>query len=301
MIVKLKPALKEYIWGGTNLINYWNKQSQTPTVAESWELSFHSQGQSIVDSGVDAGKQLAQVATRKHWGKNCNDFEMFPVLIKLIDSQSNLSVQVHPSDDYALQREGQYGKTEMWHILQAQKGACLYLGLNKTLTPQQFATAVSDGSIMDYLNKVPVSAGETYFIPSGTIHAIGAGVTLIEIQQNSALTYRLYDYNRLQSDGKPRQLHVEKGLQVANLNKYDVPNAFRQEVLGSCKYFTSCKYVGNHDFYNADSFLSLTVVDGSVNVSGISLAKGETIFASAGEKVCVDGNGSYVCTWVDAH
>ena len=220
MIVKLNPALKSYLWGGTKLKTDWNKQTDEATLSEAWELSFHPDGLATVIGGKYDGKPLAEAATRVDWGVNCREFPFFPVLSKIIDSAQALSIQVHPSDEYALEHEGQFGKTEMWYILEADDGAFLYLGLNRTVSAEEFAAAIDSNTVCQLLNRVPVKKGETYFIPSGTIHAIGSGVTLYEVQQNSSLTYRVYDFDRADANGNKRPLHVDKAKAVANLNAY---------------------------------------------------------------------------------
>lgn len=297
MILKLNAPLKNYVWGGTKLKTNYGKQCQT-NVAESWELSFVPQSESVVASGVNKGKILPEVVTSADLGKNCQKFDIFPTLIKFINAEQNLSVQVHPSDSYAKTHENALGKTEMWYVLDAEPNAKLYLGLNKSVTKEQFCAAVEQNRVIELLNAVPVAAGETYFVLSGTLHAIGAGITLLEIQQNSTLTYRVYDYGRL-VDGKPRELHLQKALDVANLEKYNVPNPQRESFLGGCKYFSAYRHSGAHTFCNADSFSSVTVVEGSVNLNGLALVKGETAFVSAGEKAEISGNGSYVITCVE--
>lgn len=294
MIVKLTPSLKSYLWGGTNLKTKWNKQTEANTLSEAWELSFHNEGLAAICGGAYNGKALAEVADRNDWGRNCAEFPFFPVLSKIIDSAKPLSIQVHPSDEYALEHEGQFGKTEMWYILEAEQNAFLYLGLNRTVTAEEFAQAIENKTVCDLLNKVPVKKGETYFIPSGTIHAIGAGVTLYEVQQNSSLTYRVYDFDRTDINGNKRPLHVDKAKQAANLNKYDVPNPKRSELLGKCKYFSAYRYSDEREVGRDDSFVAVTVVDGSLTLADIVLKKGETAFISAGERVGIQGNGSYI-------
>ncbi len=270
MIVKLKPALKSYLWGGKKLINEWNKTTSEETVSEAWELSFNPESPSCIASGPLTGTPLHEVATRADWGENCARFRDFPVLNKLIDAELPLSIQVHPSDGYALEHEGQFGKTEMWHILQADEGAFLYLGFNKDITAEQFGKAVADGSITQYLNKVFVKAGETYFIPSGTVHAINGGITLFEIQQNSTLTYRVFDYNRKDANGNTRELHFTVRL---------------------------CRESG--EIGEEKSFVSVTVTDGRFRVGDIALGKGETLFVSAGERARIEGSGVYIVTSVE--
>lgn len=298
MIVKLKPAVKSYLWGGTKLKDEWNK-SCSDNIAETWELSLHKDGLSIIDSGVHRGKYLADVVTNADFGASCAGFDCFPVLCKLIDAAMPLSVQVHPSDEYALKHEGQLGKTEMWHILSAEEGSFIYLGFNRDMTEGLLSQAIEQGTICDYLNKVPVCAGETYMIPSGTVHSIGAGITLFEVQQNSALTYRVFDYNRTDKDGSMRRLHVDKAKAVANLHKYNVPDSTRSEHLGKCKYFSSYRYSGQRRVGKLNSFVSLTVIKDSVTIDGLLLNKGDTAFISAGESGVVSGCGCYILTCVE--
>ncbi len=299
MIVKLKPALKSYLWGGKNLKTQYGKVSNQDTVAESWELSFNPVGPSVIDSGEHCGRLLADVVTKCDLGANVNAFADFPVMVKLIDSAQNLSVQVHPSDDYALKNEGQYGKTEVWYILNAEADAFIYLGLNKNVTEQELSSALKNGTVCSLLNKIPVHRGETYFIESGTIHSIGAGVTLAEIQQNSTLTYRLYDFDRVDADGNKRPLHIEKALKVAALNKYEISNTVKDGLLCKCKYFSAYRYNGDGTVGRDDSFVSVTVIEGEMELNGLVLKKGETAFLSSGEHASITGNGSYILVCVE--
>ena len=160
MIVKLRPALKNYIWAGKRLARDWGKGAPGEDIAEAWELSFHPDGPAVIAEGEFCGRELREVAAPHTWGSNCARFSFFPVLTKLIDAAAPLSVQVHPSDAYALAHEGQYGKTEMWHILDAAEGSFLYLGLRGDVTRERFAAAAADGSVLGLLNRVPVHAGE---------------------------------------------------------------------------------------------------------------------------------------------
>lgn len=299
MIVKLKPALKSYLWGGTKLKAKWNKQTDNATLSESWELSFHPDGLAAVIGGKYDGKPLAEAATRDDWGRNSAEFPYFPVLSKIIDSAQALSIQVHPSDEYALAHEGQFGKTEMWYILEADEGAFLYLGLNRTVSAEEFAAAVDNNTVCSLLNRVPVKKGETYFIPSGTIHAIGAGITLYEVQQNSSLTYRVYDFDRTDANGNKRPLHVDKTKAVANLNAYEVPDPHRDTLLAKCRYFSAYRFADEREVGSDDSFVAVTVTDGSIEVGGIALCKGETAFMSAGERAHITGKGEYILICVE--
>ena len=301
MIVKLKPALKSYLWGGTKLKKEWGKQSTEDILSESWELSFHKDGPCEIVGGEHAGKLLHVAATKADWGENCKGFGFFPVLTKIIDAAQPLSVQVHPSDEYAIEHEGQYGKTEMWYILEAEPDAFLYLGFKRDMTQERFSAAIADGTICDYLNRVPVKAGDTYFIPSGTVHAIGAGITLFEVQQNSSLTYRVYDFGRVDKNGCARELHVEKAKRVAQLKAKAVPDPARGVLLGKCKYFSVYRYTGERKIGRKDSYVCVTALDGSIKLGGITLKKGETAFMSAGETASVKGSGQYavICTEKD--
>jgi mannose-6-phosphate isomerase len=299
-IVKLIPAVKSYIWGGKKLFS-WGKKTASDTISECWELSFNGDGPCLIANGADEGKELRSVATPTDLGTALKPFPFFPVLIKLIDSASNLSIQVHPSDAYALKNEGQYGKTEMWYIIEAEPGAGLYVGFKRKTSPEEVSRAINDGSIVDLLNFHAVKPGETYFIASGTVHAIGKGVTLIEIQQNSTLTYRLYDYGRLGKDGKPRELHVEKALKVLNYEPYNPP-VFKAPILGACDYFVSSLRHSRGSLEvtaSPASFISLTFVgEEKGTFAGISYEKGATFFVPAGMKGHLEGKATFVQTEV---
>ncbi len=300
MIVKLNAPLKDYIWGGTKLKKDWHKQTELPTVAESWELSFVEGSSSVIANGENEGKTLSAVATSKDFGQNCLKFNFFPTLVKLIDAAQPLSIQVHPNDAYALEKENQLGKTEMWYILDAEKDAFLYLGLNRTLTKAEFLQKVENNTVCDFLNKVPVKKGDVFFVKSGLLHSIGAGITLLEVQQNSTLTYRVYDYDRTDKFGNKRPLHLQKALDVVNLQKYDVPSPERDSFLGGCRYFSVYRFHGEKQCVNNASFTSVTVTDGQISLSGLSLEKGETAFVSAGERIEIAGNGDYVFVCVES-
>ena len=299
MILKLTPSVKNYIWGGTNLKTKWNKISAEDNIAETWELSLNDSGPCYVCGGKYDGKPLAEVIGQDDLGANCKNFRFFPVLIKLIDSTTPLSLQVHPTDDYALEYENKYGKTEMWHIVDATDDAYIYLGFNRNVTKEQFVTALNNKTLCDLLNKVPVKPNQTYFVPSGIIHAIGGGVTLIEIQQNSDLTYRVYDYDRLGADGKPRELHINKALEVLNFGKYVIPDTSRNGLLGKCKYFAAYRYQGEQTLTFKESFASVTTLQGNITVNGVELQRGETVFVSAGTQLNITGCGTYCLVTVE--
>lgn len=299
-VVKLKPAIKDYIWAGTNLKRY-GKETSFEKIAECWELSFHKDGPCLIDSGLDKGKLLMDVASKADIGTYVSTFPFFPVLIKLIDSGDNLSVQVHPSDDYALKNENSYGKTEMWYVLAREEGAGLYVGLKEDSSKDEIEKSLKDGTILNKLNFFPVEKGECYFIKSGTIHAIGKGVTLIEIQQNSNLTYRLYDYNRVDANGNHRPLHIEKALRVIDYKKY-TPIKFKGNMIGKSKYFSSYVYgVEEKDEIIApsSSFVSVTFIQGEGEINSIPYKTYDTFFIPANKKAAIKGSGKYVLTTVE--
>ena len=291
-IYKLEPAIKDNIWGGNKLREY-GKNTDKDRIAESWELSFTNGG----EAKIHDGREMSEAFPKDTWGEACQKFHAFPVLTKFIDAKDNLSVQVHPSDAYALENEGQFGKTEMWYVVDAEEGAGLYMGLERECGKDEFAAAVADGSVESLLSFKKVRQGDVYFIPSGTIHAIGAGVVIFEIQQNSTLTYRLYDYMRRDKDGNLRELHVDKAMKVSLLEpykeaKFDTDDA---SVIGKCEYFETRKYQLNFTkkCFNVekDSYLSITCVKGEGTIEGEKISLGDTFFIPAGAgEITIDGN-----------
>lgn len=258
-IERLYPVCKDYIWGGTKLREKYGKVTDADPCAESWELSFHKDGLTKIGDG----RTLAEAITAKDIGSRAEKFPFFPTLIKFIDAKADLSVQVHPSDEYALKNEGSFGKTEMWYIVEADEGAGIYLGFKRNVTKKEFEAAIKEKSLTDLLNFYPVKPGESYFIPSGTIHAIGRGCLICEIQQNSNLTYRVYDYGRRDKFGNERELHVEKALAVTNLEKFERQESCSEKI-AECEYFTvtkltvtdSCKLTADKESYNAVTALA---------------------------------------------
>lgn len=305
----LEAPLKDYLWGGTRLKEEYGKNTDLDKVAESWELSCHEAGLSVIASGPDKGKTL------KEWleeqgdavlGKRAAAFDYFPLLIKLIDAKGDLSVQVHPDNEYALRVEGEYGKTEMWYIVDCEPGASLLYGFKEKISQEEFQRRIEDNTLLEVCHKVPVHKGDVFFIDSGTLHAIGAGILICEIQQNSNTTYRIYDYGRVGADGNPRELHVEKALAVTKLEPptrgtkpladIDIFPHMEVKLLADCEYFKV--YHANlhgESFLHAgdDSFQSLTVLEGALKLScgkeTLTLAKGNTVFVPA-------GTGSYQVT-----
>ena len=331
-IGKIHPACKQYLWGGEKLIREYGISSPNTPLAEAWVLSAHSDGDSRISFSEG---ELCSEGKETSEGKVCSEgkessegesfseeesssegesfaeylkchpeavgslgkaFPFFPTLIKLIDAKKALSIQVHPDDSFALSREGQYGKTEMWIVLEREEGAFLYFGFQKDYTEEEIRRAIEEENFPSLLCKVMVEPGDVFFIPAGTVHAIGAGILLAEVQQNSNLTYRVYDYGRKDAQGNTRELHVEKALEVMNRKQL---SAYRQEAfkkqgkkpvgekaagesvtgeevagknvylerIGSCEYFTVDRlFLEENAFYSGklteESFLSLLVLEG---------------------------------------
>lgn len=222
--LKLKPIYKEYIWGGKKLKERFGKDIPSNITAESWEVACHPNGMSIVDNGVLEGKTLKNLIDEygiKLLGEKTENqsMEKFPLLIKLLDASDKLSVQVHPDDQYAFENEnGELGKTEMWYIIDAEPEAQIVYGVKSGVSKQEFAQSIINGDIQDKLNYVSVRAGDVFFIPAKTLHALGKGILVAEIQQNSDTTYRVYDWDRIEADGKPRQLHTDKALDIIDFS-----------------------------------------------------------------------------------
>lgn len=293
-VIKLKPSCKDYIWGGTKLRTEFGKEFDGDRLAETWELSCHMDGPSYVASGEYAGETLGEyilMEGKKVTGTHSRKFEQFPLLIKFIDAKEDLSIQVHPDDGYALKNEGQYGKTEMWYIVDCEEGASLYYGFSREVSKEEFAQRIQNRTLLEVLNKVEVQKGDVLFIEPGTIHAIGKGNVIAEIQQNSNVTYRVYDYGRKGPDGRERDLHIEKALQVTNRVPIMRHKSFEPHI-ASCDYFTVDKIVLDGQrmkriFGEIDktSFASILVLDGSGAVIAgdqmLEIRKGDSIFITA--------------------
>lgn len=296
---ELIPPIKDYIWGGTRLREEYGKRSDSDRLAESWELSCHKEGRSVIADGEYGGKTLSYYLAENPsaLGTDCNKFKDFPVLIKLIDARDKLSVQVHPDNSYAQRVEGEYGKTEMWYVIDCAEDAELIYGFRRKLTKNEFRRVVEENTLLDKVNRVKVKKGDVFFIEPGTLHAIGAGILIAEIQQNSNTTYRVYDYGRTGADGNPRELHIEKALEVTKLSparpyKLQKPvelDGRTVQLLADCEYFTVSKHeIREQSRLCADtrSFNHVLVIDGDgvlVSESGeISLKKGTSVFVPAG-------------------
>ncbi len=294
-ILKLKPIFKDYLWGGDNLVKKFNKEYTGEILAESWELSAHQDGSSLITNGDFKGESFAQFLAESNndvIGKNCNSNTDFPVLIKLIDAKQSLSIQVHPNDAYARRNENDNGKNEMWYIVDATQDAYIYYGFNKEISKSEYENHIESNTLLDVLNKVNVKKGDCFFIEAGTVHAIGEGCLIAEVQQSSNVTYRVYDYGRRDANGNLRELHIKKAIEVSNLAPAN--NIAKSiDTLVECKYFTVEKIVINtKKTFIADekSFHSLLILSGSGEIKNcyqsLKFSKGDSIFITA-------NNGEY--------
>ena len=295
-ILKLNPVFKDYLWGGTKLRDEYGFESNLEKLAEGWMLSCHKDGESTIENGEFSGETLTEVvkANPDFLGENGNKFEYFPILIKIIDAKDDLSVQVHPDNDYAMRVENEYGKTECWYVLDCDEGAELIYGFNREISSDEFKIRIADNTFLDTVNKVKVKKGDLFFIEAGTLHAIGKGILLAEIQQNSNTTYRVYDYGRVGADGKTRPLHVEKAIEVTNCTPPSRPataegelfeyDSYSTQLLTKCDLFNVEK-ISVKTFFEgvADnkSFVSILITEGNGTIDGIEMKKGDSLFIPA--------------------
>lgn len=313
---KLIPTVADYIWGGTRLIDEYGIKTDKNPAAEAWVLSCHKAGPSTVEGGALEGKTLQEIyeSNKEICGTNGNKFEFFPILIKLIDAKNNLSIQVHPDDEYAMRVEGEYGKTEAWYILDCDDDAELILGFNREVSVEEFKEAAQSEKMLDIVNKVKVKKGDLFFIEAGTMHAICKGIMLAEVQQNSNTTYRIYDYGRLGADGQPRPLHVDKAADVTNLCPPVIPDASKRKAeaqdggmraeLTACDLFKmyDVKVDGNYEsFADETSFVSLLCLNGKATVAcgntELTMVKGESLFIPADSgKFTINGKADFLET-----
>lgn len=300
----LEPAAKDYLWGGSRLNDDFGKNIDLSPLAETWECSTHPDGESRVN-----GEPLSRVLTRHpewlgaHPLKTSGGRPELPILIKLIDARQDLSVQVHPDDAYALEHEGSLGKTEMWYVLAAQPGAKLVYGFDQDVSERQVRRAIKNGKLDMLLNHVAVEKDDLFYIEAGTVHALGAGCLIAEIQESSNLTYRLYDYDRVGRDGKKRELHIDKAMQVLRFHSSALPRqpmrllryrgGWASELLTRCKYFQVERVLLNTEIHRElvrfqtgpNSFHALLCVDGCGSISGegfmLNFFKGDCVFVPA--------------------
>ena len=319
---KFKPILKSMLWGGEKILPYKGIVSDQKQVGESWEISGVKDNESVVAEGPDAGMMLPDLIKRdgaKLLGKaNHERFgEEFPLLIKFIDARQDLSIQVHPNDEQAWERHQSKGKTEMWYVVDADPGSSLRSGFAKQVTPEEYEASIADNTITDLLAEYDIHAGDLFFLPAGRIHSIGAGAFIAEIQQTSNITYRIYDFNRLDDKGNPRELHTELSKDAIDYTVlpdyrtyYEASNDERVPLV-SCDYFTTSllKLTKPYDMSlkELDSFVILICTAGNGTVTdskgnNIEIRQGESVLIPAdvdGLKFEVNDKLELLTSWID--
>ena len=300
----LAPVIKDYLWGGTRLKDEFGFSCENEIAAEGWMLASHKDGTNTVINGEFAGMKFDEVL--KIWGYE----ETFPILIKLIDAKQKLSIQVHPDNEYAMKTEGEYGKTEMWYVVDCVEGATLAYGFNREVDRTEFEKRIRNNTLDEIINYVPVKTGDIFYISAGTLHAIGEGIVIAEIQQNSNTTYRVSDYGRLGTDGKPRELHIDKAIDVTVTTPPKVPygnvgaiinhDYGTERILADSEFFKVSKLClnGTRDLVNASSFISILILGGEMNITydktTVKVIKGDSIFIPNDFKVVLSGNAEII-------
>ena len=298
--IKLMPAFKDYLWGGTRIRDELGKKCDLDIIAESWELSAHADGVSKVSGGKYDGMYFNDYLAalgRSALGWKCQHYDRFPILIKFIDAANPLSIQIHPDDEYALKYEGEYGKNEMWYIMDCDKDSYIYYGTKGEISKEELRERIANNTILEVLNKVNVKKGDVFYVEAGTIHAICGGILICEIQQSSNCTYRMYDYDRRDKFGNPRQLHVDKALDVVKYRQMQKTEELKTETdangnekttLVLCKYFECNKYVVKDELklpIDEASFQSVMIVEGQGTISDenrqMDFKRGDSFFIPA--------------------
>lgn len=302
--LKFKPILKDKIWGGHQLQQFFGKEpNDLSNIGESWELSGYKTDPSVVANGEFAGKTLLELIERYKGELLGNKIYIqygseFPLLFKLIDANDDLSIQVHPNDEFAAKRHHSFGKTEMWYVLESTDDGCLIIGFKEDTEKSTYVKAVESGDVENLLQKIPVKKGDVFFIPSGLVHAIGKGVLVAEIQQSSDVTYRIYDYKRKDDKGNERELHTELAVDVINYSASKNPKTKYEIIknksipLVECDYFTTNileldKNI-ERNYTMIDSFVVYMCLEGNIEiesiVNSVEMKKGETVMIPAALK-----------------
>lgn len=302
--MKLEPVYKDYLWGGNRMKALYHMRNDLPVTAESWALSCHPDGLSRIADGVCAGRALREVLAEhpEYVSDKFSAGDRFPILAKLIDAEQDLSVQVHPSDENADRARGEAGKAELWYVLRCEPQACIYYGLNREVSRERLIRRAEDGSILRILNKVPVHPGDIFFIRPGTLHALGKGVIVAEIQQNSNTTFRVFDYRRRDAAGKERPLQIRRAADVidyrpvvpdqAGENNLMRTSAYEYAQIFTCAYFRVARIRSRRGITlcaGAESFHSLLVTEGAGSLryrgKDFLLRAGDSYYIPAGAGV----------------
>ncbi len=317
----LCPTYKDYIWGGERIKKEYNKDTECSPLAESWECSVHPDGESIVASGEFKGKTLKSVLDDNpdFLGSHPDKSFGFPLLIKLIDARESLSLQVHPNDEYAYQNEnGERGKTEMWYVLDSNPESTLIYGFSHNTDEAMLRSAIEKGTLERHLNKVKADKDDVFLVHAGTVHSLGAGILVAEIQESSNITYRLYDYDRIDKNGRKRELHIDKALKVVDYSLSQPPRqplrvlryrrGMATEFLARCRYFEVSRMLVNTDeesvhyiSFSSDSlsFRVLLCIEGEGNMTfgsaSLDYVKGNCIFVPADSiEIHISGKATFL-------
>lgn len=293
-IYELIPPLKEYIWAGENLKKY--KKTELGKISESRELSFLKGDETklIYDNQeITISEFIEKEEIKKYINPKLKN-----LLVKLIDSSQSLSIQVHPSDEYALKYENSLGKTEMWIILEAEENSYINLGFNKDVSKSNFPELIKDDSILKCLNKIYVKPGDVYLIKPGTIHAIGKGITLLEIQESSKLTYRVYDFNRVDNSGNKRELHVDKAMDVLNFSRLEVKNLKEEKEIKTEYFVVKGDVVNEEKEVEISKASIITVIDGEGKIDELNVSKYKSYLILPSKKLFFKGRFKYFLTSV---
>ncbi|MCI8655371.1 MAG: class I mannose-6-phosphate isomerase [Clostridia bacterium] len=295
----LEPAYKEYIWGGKKLKNIFNKKVKNEEcTAESWEISTNKNGESIIKNGEYKGKTLTEIYNKKElrkeiFGTKCENLEEFPILVKFIDANECLSVQVHPDNKYAIEKESSQGKTEMWYILECEPGAQIICGVKTGIDKKALEEGINANNIIECLNYIDVKKGDAIYIPSGTIHALLGKTLVAEVQQNSNITYRVYDWDRTDKEGKKRELHIEKALEVIDTKNTPELKNIQKDIekvnVVKSEFFTTNKINVTEEFQenvSKDSFIAFNTIEGS----GKLIIEDKTYEINKGESFIIPAN-----------
>lgn len=291
-IIFTKPVFKDYIWGGYRLKNDLKKLTPFEKTAESWEISCNKNGICTIESGEFEGKLLSDMYADNSiketiFGTNCNKYSEFPILIKFIDAMNNLSIQVHPDDEYAHKNGLPYGKNEMWYVIDCGDSAQLIAGMNKTVSKEELAEIIYNNKIKEYLKYAPVKPGDSVYIPAGTLHAILSDILICEIQQNSDTTYRVYDWDRVDKDGNSRPLHKQEAIETINSSLTPEilhSNNEQIQILVSNSLFEVSKIICKDSFKGTtskDTFEAYCVVKGNGTIDEKSIKLGDSFIIPA--------------------
>lgn len=307
-ILKLKPVFHDRIWGGTKLKEYFGYETGSSRTGECWAISAHKNGDCMIENGVYKGKYLSEVYRENRKLFKGSESPVFPLLVKLLETSESLSVQVHPDDEYALVNDDELGKAECWYIIDCEKDAEVVIG-HKARTKDALIRMIDEGDFDHLLQRISVKPGDFFYIPSGTIHSVGEGIVLLEIEQSSDTTYRIYDYDRVDQDGYRRELQVEKAKDVANVLSTDLSIHVRvreEKNLTitrylSTLYFTLEKWAVHGEAAIAlEEFTLVSVIGGQGKINGTKAEKGDHfILTSLCSEAGLSGDLEIIACWID--